>query len=161
LPHATCLERKILLNGEVHEYACDLIRYSERFGILRYVLDRPYSIGTFSLEPGDVTYALYWNDRPYTLYVWRLRKTGGMLYYFNIADSISLLPHTFVWRDLVVDILIDDRLSVCILDEQDLPRHLDPALRNAIERAKETILDEYPAIIQEVDLVIRQVTAPR
>jgi Protein of unknown function (DUF402) len=156
-----CIERKILLTGVIHEYPCDVVLYTERFGILRYVLDRQHSIGKFSLEPGDITYALYWSDRPYTLYTWRLRNSGRMLYYFNIADSISLQPDTFIWRDLVVDILIDDELSVQILDEQELPLYLEPTLRDTIERAKKHILDFYASIIREVNSILSEATTQR
>lgn len=155
-----CLERKTLLSGDVQEFVCDLLYHSERFGVLRYVLDRPYSVGPYSLASGDVTYALYWSDRPYTLYTWRIKRIRRTLYYFNLADSIILRPDAFQWRDLVVDILIDDKHTIHILDEEELPRELDPALLASIRYAKQHVLDCFPTIIREADRILADMTKP-
>ncbi len=158
---AVCIERKRLLTGGMQEYSCELIRTTGNFGILRYVIDKIYAVDSITLEPGDVTYALYWNERPYTLYIWHRRRISGVLYYFNIADSISLLPNAFTWRDLVVDILIVEDGSAHILDEEELPRDLDPELYSYINRAKTFILNRYPDIILEADGIMREIVPLR
>jgi predicted RNA-binding protein associated with RNAse of E/G family len=150
----TCIERKLILTGGTQEFVCDLLRFSEQFGILNYIVDRRYTVGRYLLEPGDRTIALYWNDRPYTLYAWRLQRIARKLYYFNIADNISLSPHVFVWRDLIVDILIDDSGNLNVLDTKDLPSDLDPVLRIFIEQAEKHIIAHHPTIIREVDGIV-------
>ena len=149
-----CIETKILLSGEIQRYECDLIYLDDRFGILKYTVDREYHIDTVTLYPGDVTYAVYWADRPYTLYTWRLDRREGALYYFNIADRISIMPKEFTWRDLVVDILVDGARDVHVLDEDELPLTLSPGLLRYIESAKVRILNIYEKVVFEAETLL-------
>ena len=153
-----CIEKKILLSGAVHEYPCHLIHLSDGFGILRYVLDREYFVDDIPLHVGDITYALYWANRPYTLYTWRWKHAANALYYFNLADSISLTRHEFVWRDLAIDILVDARMAVRILDEHELPPNLSPELREYIEGAQSAVLGHCLEIIKEADFLLQRFT---
>ena len=148
-----CIEKKTLLSGEVHAYSCELLHYESGSGILRYVIDREYDIHGVKLSPGDETIALYWEGRPYTLYVWRGRAVQDTAYYFNIADRISLTPREFIWRDLAVDILVDGR-GVHVLDEHELPAALDADLGRYINEAKAHILVHCRDIIQETSGLI-------
>ena len=107
LPMAPCLEKKLTLSGETETYPCELVSLRGGVGILRYVIDRDYDVAGFRLAPGDVTLAVYWEERPYTLYIWLRKKQAGRAYYFNVADSIVLGTDEFIWRDLAVDILVD------------------------------------------------------
>jgi predicted RNA-binding protein associated with RNAse of E/G family len=125
--------------------------------VLKYVIDQEYDVHGIKLHPGDVTHALYWSDRPYTLYIWRLSKRS--VYYFNIADSIALTPAEFVWRDLAVDILIDVDRKVHVLDEHELPDNLSPELLRYIQRAKNAIMREHPAIIQEAEAILSSLSS--
>ncbi|HUI46012.1 MAG TPA: DUF402 domain-containing protein [Nitrospirota bacterium] len=145
-----CVEQKVLLSGELHEYHCELVLLTDTFGLLRYIIDREYHVNGITLHPGEVSLAFYWTNRPYTLYTWRHDKPGRELYYFNIADRVSLEQTRFVWRDLVVDILIDEHENAHILDEDELPSDLNPELRDHIERAKNHLLTHYHQIIAEV-----------
>jgi hypothetical protein len=144
-----CTEKKLLLSGGVQIYSCELVRYEPGFGMLKFIVDREYDIKGIKLLPGDVTCALYWEDRPYTLYVWNLKRHEGPLYYFNIADRISLRLEQFTWRDLVVDILIDPRGAAHVLDEGELPVDLDSNLAVYIQKAKELVLAHFREIIRE------------
>ncbi len=149
-----CRETKILLSGEVQHFACDLLALADGFGALRYVLDRPYQVGDIRLIPGDVTVALYWIDRPYTLYTWVPRSLGKPLYYFNIADGVRLSAEEFVWRDLVVDVLMDADSRVRVLDEDELPRDLDAGLRCSIEQARYLVATHARELSQEAEGLI-------
>lgn len=170
-----CTEKKNLLSGEVKRFSCELVHLNEEqnFGILRYVIDQSYDISGVKLRPGDITLALYWADRPYTLYIWYLNKGAEVAYYFNIADQISLQPTEFAWRDLVLDILIHPRpcLPPCqggtergldmdsvvhVLDEHELPLDLSPEVASYIQSTKELILRDYNRIIQEADATLRK-----
>lgn len=151
----TCLEHKHLLSGEVHTYACELVHFEPGFGILKYVIDREYPIAGHKLAPGDVTCALYWEDRPYTLYIWNLAD-GSVLHYFNIADRVSLSPAEFSWRDLVIDILVDASDAPLILDRDELPQDLDKDLLHSILGSQDHILAHWRTIIDEADTLIRQ-----
>ena len=144
-----CLEIKHTLSGGTQTYSCELLQYKPGFGVLRYVIDREYDIAGYKLLPGYITFGLYWEDRPYTLYVWDLSRISTRLHYFNIADSISLRPGEFVWRDLTVDILIDTRGGIRVLDEQELPHNLSQKLGLYIRRAVDLVAKQHQEIIRE------------
>ena len=111
-------------------------------GVLHYVMDREWSVGGVRLRPGCTTYAVYWPDRPYNVYWW-LEPGGRTLgYYFNVADSVSLTPEAFCWRDLCVDVIVP-------LDEAELPSDLDPGLRRYIEQARDAILADATLLTGE------------
>jgi Protein of unknown function (DUF402) len=148
-------EKKILLSGEVKIFSCELLLLDKGFGVLKYVIDQRYDIGPITLHPGDITIALYWQDRPYTLYIWRLNQGQDTAYYFNVADWISLQSAEFIWRDLVVDVLVDPHGNVHVLDEHELPRDLDPALSRYIQSAKDLIIRDHQEIIKETDAMLR------
>ncbi len=152
-----CLEIKHTLSGRTQTYSCELLQYKSGFGVLRYVIDREYDIAGHKLLPGDITFGLYWEDRPYTLYVWDLGRISTRLYYFNIADSITLRPVEFVWRDLTVDILIDARGGTRILDEHELPHNLTQELKLYIRRAVDLVMNQHQEIIREAEEEIRRI----
>jgi len=140
----------MLLSGELQEYTCGLAHFTETFGVLQYVIERQYVVNGIALQPGEITNAFYWSDRPYTLYAWRCDRYGRGLYYFNIADRVALKRTEFTWRDLVVDILIDTNDTPHVLDEEDLPPDITSDLRDYIKRAKHHLLAHYSDIIAEV-----------
>jgi hypothetical protein len=150
-----CTETKFLLSGYVHTYSCELLHYIPGFGILRYVIDREYRVGPVVLRPGCVTYALYWESRPYTLYTWHMPGEAAVIYYFNIADRILLAPAEFKWRDLVIDVLVDADKRTHVLDREELPAELSPALDAYIRNAVDHIMANSDAIIREADGLVR------
>jgi hypothetical protein len=154
-----CIETKRTLSGETKTYRCELLHFGSGFGVLRYVIDREYDVYGVELAPGDKTIALYWEDRPYTLYIWRRRTAKTPVYYFNIADRISLTPQEFIWRDLVVDILVDSR-GVHVLDEDELPSNLDARILQSIRETQAHILNNYPRIIKEAVAKLLSITPP-
>jgi hypothetical protein len=156
---AACIEKKLTLSGKTDLYQCELMQLIPGRGVLRYVLEREYSVSGILLFPGDITYALYWPDRPYTLYIWQTRDRGTV-YYFNIADSISLTPEMFIWRDLVIDILVADRSHPQVLDEEELPKDLSSGLGAYIRSATSLVLSSYQSVIQESQSVMSDIPAP-
>ena len=148
-----CIETKLTLSGETKTYRCELLHFGSGFGVLRYVIDREYDVHGVVLAPGDETIALYWEDRPYTLYVWRRQAAQDTIFYFNIADQISLTPQEFIWRDLAVDNLVDSR-GVHVLDEHELPADLDADLGRYINEAQAHILVHYEDIIQKAHMLL-------
>jgi hypothetical protein len=148
-------EKKILLSGEVQTFSCEMVHFAKDFGILKYIINRNYDISGVQLRPGDITFALYWTDRPYTLYIWHLNQQKDTAYYFNIADKISLQPTEFIWRDLAVDILVDVQRNVHVLDEDELPVDLSPELSGYIRMAREHILTHFRNIIQEANTLMK------
>lgn len=149
-----CLEKKLTLAGATKIYRCELVSLKNGIGVLRYVIEQAYDIAGFLLSPGDETLAVYWEDRPYTLYIWKRLKQRDRAYYFNIADSVALRSGEFRWRDLAVDILVDNRGAIRVLDEHELPPDLPRALLDYILSAKEAVLAGYQDIIKEGERMI-------
>ncbi len=156
-----CREIKYTLTGDRQTFVCELLQYEPGFGVLRYIIDREYRVSQYALLPGDITYGFYWENRPYTLYVWNLPRVDGRLYYFNIADSVSLRPGEFVWRDLAVDILIDAGKKIQILDENELPPDLSGELRRYIRTAADFVVERHQEIIRETDDHIARINSGR
>jgi hypothetical protein len=156
----SCIEKKITLSGGTETYQCELLSLKDGVGVLRYVIDRSYDIAGHILSPGDITFAVYWQGRPYTLYVWLRREQRDRSYYFNIADSVLLRPEEFLWRDLVVDILVDSAAKARVLDEHELPHDLPPDLLEYIVKAKEHVLTNFRDIIEEADKLIEATLCP-
>ncbi|MCK4716639.1 MAG: DUF402 domain-containing protein [Candidatus Marinimicrobia bacterium] len=148
-----CLEIKHILAGEKRIFECELIYTDYKFGILKYVLEKSYTVSNLLLPKGTITYAFYWVDRPYTLYKWYDGRKN-LANYFNIADRITLLVNKFEWRDLIVDILISPKGIVEVLDEDEIPEGIDLEIKKYIYQNKEYILREYPQIILETDQIL-------
>ncbi len=153
-----CTEKKLTLAGAEKLFECELKHLSNGFGVLKYVIQRNNVISGIKISPGDITYGLYWTDRPYTLYVWIVNRGKDRAYYFNIADRVSLHPNEFIWRDLVIDIVIDPGQRVHTLDRDELPADLDPDLSRYIQNTEALILRNYPAIIREAEDIVRTIS---
>jgi predicted RNA-binding protein associated with RNAse of E/G family len=149
-----CRERKRYLSGAEATFECELVALEARRGILRYVIERPWQVAGLTLEPGIVTYAFYWTDRPYNLYWWQNGNGETVGFYFNLADAVSLSPEEFVWRDLIVDILVLPGGGVRVIDEDEVPEELEDGLRSVIEAGKDEVLRNYQDIIQEVEVML-------
>jgi len=146
-----CTEIKNLLEGGRVKFNCKLIALNKESGVLEYILENRYKVGSLILPKGSITYAFYWIDRPYTLYKW-FDKNGNILgNYFNIADSIKLTENEFKWRDLIVDILVSPEGVLEVLDEDELHYDLDKKLMKYIENSKNLILQDYKYIIKETN----------
>lgn len=150
-----CLEKKLTLSGDVQTYSCELVSLRDGVGILRYVIDREYDVAGYRLAPGDVTLAVYWEGRPYTLYVWFRKGRRDRAWYFNIADSVALAPREFTWRDLAVDILVDGSGGVQVLDEHELPPDLEPDLAGYIAAARDHVLAHCGDILKEAEGLLK------
>ena len=150
-----CLEKKITLAGATKTYHCELVSLKNGIGVLRYVIEQSYNVAGFLLAPGDETLAVFWEDRPYTLYIWKRRKQRDRAYYFNIADTVTLQHREFRWRDLAVDVLVAQDGTVKVLDEHELPPDLSRELLEYIMKAKEAVLRGYREIIKEAELLIQ------
>ena len=152
--HKNCKEVKRLLAGGEVIYECELIHVEEDFGILKYVFDKEVKIEDIIIYPETISYGFYWMDRPYNLYMWFNESIIG--YYFNIADSLYLSRQKFVWRDLIVDVLVLPNGFVKVLDEEEIPLSIDKNLKNYIESGKKTILQNYKTIIREASKMLEK-----
>ena len=153
----TVVERKTRLDGTTVEYACQavLVEPPAR-AVLRYVLDRAWTVGSLALRPGLVTIGHYWADRPYYAYHWvDGGRTVGL--YFSIADRMRIARDAVQYRDLVVDVLLEPSGAVEILDEDELPPDLEPAARKTIADALEALITNGRRLAAEIERETRSV----
>ena len=151
-----CKEKKRFLSGMEVTYNCELVTLCDQFGILKYVVDRPYQVGSLTLEPDTVSYGFYWPDRPYILYKWFNGNGHAVGDYFSLADSVVLSAQEFSWRDLAVDILALPTGQIEVLDEDEIPESLDEELRTSIESGKQMVLRKYRAVVVETSKMLSQ-----
>jgi predicted RNA-binding protein associated with RNAse of E/G family len=147
------IERKTRLDGSVSEYRCERLSLEvDRRAVLRYAIDREWVIGGTGvvLRPGQITIAHYWSDRPYNVYHW-LDGARTIAYYCNVATDTIIREDLVGYTDLVVDVLLRPSGETIVLDEEDLPPDLAPALRIHIARALETIAAGPRRLAQEIE----------
>ena len=150
---ATIIERKTRLDGTVSEYRCEPLSLEVgRRAVLRYVMDREWVIGDTGvmLRPGQITIAHYWHDRPYNVYHW-LDGARTIAYYCNVAGDTLISEEVVGYTDLVVDVLLRPSGETIVLDEEELPPELAPALRIHIARALEAIAAGPRRLIAEIE----------
>lgn len=150
---AAIIERKTRLDGRVSEYRCERLSLEvDRRAVLRYVLDREWVIGDTGvvLRPGQITIAHYWTDRPYNVYHW-LDGARTIAYYCNVASDTTVRDDMVSYTDLVVDVLLRPSGETIVLDEEELPPDLAPALRIHIARALETISAGPRRLVAEIE----------
>jgi predicted RNA-binding protein associated with RNAse of E/G family len=150
---AAIIERKTRLDGSVSEYRCERLSLEvDRRAVLRYIVDREWVIADTGivLRPGQITIAHYWVDRPYNVYHW-LEGSRTIAYYCNIARDTVIGEDVVAYTDLVVDVLLRPSGETIVLDEEDLPPDLEPALRIHIARALESIAAGPRRLVAEIE----------
>jgi hypothetical protein len=116
-----------------------------------FVLPAARDVDGVTLPAGTVTFGYFWADRPYNVYHWMLPTGATIAFYVNLVDRTIIDETTLAFRDLAVDVLLPAHGSPRVLDEDELPPTLDPALRSQIEESKALVLARAPDLRQEVD----------
>jgi predicted RNA-binding protein associated with RNAse of E/G family len=150
------IEVKRRLDGTESVFECEvaLIEPSRR-AVLIYVLRRPWSLPGVELRPGMVTYAHYWMDRAFNVYVW-LDGERTVAHYFNVGRCTEIGHDRVAWTDYAVDVLVAADGTTQVLDEDEVPRDLDPETRRAIDAASALILSDTAALVAEVESETRR-----
>lgn len=152
----SCIENKKIYEGIEINYKCELLFLSDGFGVLRYKLADTCRIGNLLLPEGTITYAFYWENRPYVLYKWYDEGGETLANYFNVADSVKLEKDIFLWRDLIVDVLVFPSGELKILDENEIPLGMDSNLKEYIKNTKSNLLDKFEITIEETDMIVEE-----
>jgi predicted RNA-binding protein associated with RNAse of E/G family len=157
------IERKRRLDGSVVEYECEPIVIDPgKRAVLRYVIDRTLQLegSDLVLRPGMVTIGHFWVDRPYTVYHW-LDAQRSLAYYFSVATDVRIDENVVEYSDLVVDVLVKPSGESTVLDEDELPPDLDPALRAVIARALEAVATNPRRLVAEIERASREALRPQ
>ena len=107
------------------------------------------------LPAGTVSYGYFWESRAYNVYHWVDNSADTLALYFNIADSTRIGIDRVEWRDLAVDVLITPDGRCRVLDEDELPAGIDPALRRYIESARDELCRDPLSRLGEYDKLTR------
>lgn len=147
----TILEVKEKLNGERHEFASALLAEAPDEVVTLYVLPRDGGLGGVPLTGGTRCLGYFWSARAYNVYHAVDAAGQTLVFYINLSDRTVITPEAITWRDLIVDVVVTPDGQCRVLDEDELPPDLDPALAAAIDAARDDLLANRPAILAAVE----------
>ncbi|HHT51313.1 MAG TPA: DUF402 domain-containing protein [Eubacteriaceae bacterium] len=119
------IEEKINYDGKIDRVKCLLLRKSTKEVVLLYRISKKYKTDEFALPIGSFTIAYYYFDKPYNLYHWISPQGESLGYYFNIVKDVHMSNNVLYYKDLIIDILVDNDLTHHILDLDELPCPLE------------------------------------
>ena len=114
------LEIKRHLNKPDQSYLCDLLKRGSDYIIIKYVNEQPGSVGSVTFDTGSTTYAYYRNGMGYV--VWKMADPHNELegYLFHICCDLQVREDRVVYLDLLLDVWIDIRGQITILDRDEV-----------------------------------------
>ena len=134
-----CREVKYHYSGRVSEAACGRVYLEEGMAVLKYYFRREWQVEELQLGPPMYTFAFYWEDQPYNLYLW-YRADGSLdAAYFNVVDSVKLSRSRVEYRDLIVDVLLYPDGSRSVLDRHELTDDMPAELLDYIEAGQAAV----------------------
>lgn len=155
MPPATITEIKHTLGGERKTFDCELLRRGAAEAVVVYRMPSDHRLEDIALARGTLSLGYFWEDRPYNAYHWIDERLDSVALYFNISDRTRIAERTIEWRDLAVDVLISPDGRCRVLDEDELPPGLDPALHAYIEAARDDLCREPLSRLGEYDKLTR------
>ncbi|MGE3075408.1 MAG: hypothetical protein AB7N24_16755 [Dehalococcoidia bacterium] len=149
-------ERKVKLDGSVHDYETELVHRDGRVVIVKFVMTRgggPPRLPVV-VPAGSVSYGFFWPRRPYNLYRWIGIDGALIAHRFDALADVRVDDEGVTYRDLLLDwwAFPDDTL---IEEDRD---ELEEAIANGAisaadaERANEAarqLFSRYRHIIDE------------
>lgn len=152
-PHSLpeVVEVKRYLDGRVKEFRCGLVEADDVSQVLLYISHRAGEIFGLAMPAGTVTFGYYWANRDYNVYHWQAPAGDTIAVYFNLSADTRLGREVMEWRDLAIDILYTPSGRLEVLDEDEFPDDAPAAIRTAMLRGKQTILDHHQTIVAEVE----------
>jgi hypothetical protein len=143
-------EVKTTLSGRVDEFVCDVVERSTDHVVVIYRIPGPgRDVHGVWLPGGTITVGYFWTARPFNLYHWVGPDGRTIAHYFNIGDVRRYEADRLEWHDLAVDILATPDGRVVVLDEDELPADLDPALLRSIAAARDEVLGNLRTLVLE------------
>lgn len=150
------LEIKTTLAGQRKEFPCELCLREPGHAVILYRLKRDVTLAGVTMPAGTLSFGHYWRDRHYNVYHWIWPDGRTAAYYVNLADSTAIGEDTLAWRDLTVDVMLMPDGSFQVLDEDELPPDLDPALRAVIDDTVAYVLAHRSELAREVEEASRR-----
>ncbi len=147
----TILEVKEKLNGHRHEFASAVLDQSAETLVSLYVVPGEGRLGGVALERGTRCLGYFWTNRHYNVYHAVDHRGQTLVFYINISDHTVITPAAIAWRDLEVDVVITPDGRCEVLDEDEIPADLDPALVATITATTDHLVANYQALVAELE----------
>jgi hypothetical protein len=146
----TIVERKRTLLGAEKVFTCRVLDRAPGALAVLFVSDRTYTVGPLSLPAGTITFGHFWqappyDDRPYNVYHWLTPQGATLAHYFNLTDATVIAERELSYLDLSVDVLLRPGAPPAILDADEVPADLAPAVRARISEALAAVLRQAPS----------------
>ena len=133
-------EVKTTLDGRQKTFDCELLRLDlPSECVVIYRMPEDTRVEDILLPAGTVSLGYFWQHRHFNLYQWVDDSMATLALYFNICDNTRISEQRIAWRDLCVDVLLTPDLNCRVLDEEELPDDIDPALRARIDTARDEL----------------------
>ncbi|MCA9821764.1 MAG: hypothetical protein R3C29_10445 [Dehalococcoidia bacterium] len=99
------LEKKVKIDGTVHEYRCTAAVIEPGMVVLRFPMRGGGVIpGTaVYVPPGSTSFGFFWSSKPFNLYRMVDSKGVPFAHRFDAVADVEIGSHELVYRDLVVD----------------------------------------------------------
>jgi predicted RNA-binding protein associated with RNAse of E/G family len=152
-------EVKTTLAGLRRRFVCDVVERSTEHAVVLYRMRGAATVHGVEILAGSLSVGYFWRDRPYNVYHWLTPAGRTLAHYVNVGDVTAYDGAVIEWHDLAVDVLATPDGRVRVLDEDELPPDLDPALRRHVEDARDRVLRDLPTLIEQTERRSRAVVA--
>ncbi|UCD80204.1 MAG: DUF402 domain-containing protein [Desulfobacterales bacterium] len=154
------LEIKRHINKPDQSFLCDLLKRGQGYIIIKYVNDRPGSVGAVFFDTGSTTYAYYREAMGYV--VWKMMNPLDVLegYLFHICRDLQVETDRVTYLDLLLDIWIDARGRLEILDRDEVQECVRSGLIGEhelgwIARQEKQITENWQHIVADFDHLLK------
>lgn len=148
-------EIKTTLAGERKTFTCELLHRGAGEIVVAYRMPRDVDLEDVRLRADTLSLGYFRENRPYNAYHWVDENLASVALYFNISDATRIAADSVAWRDLAVDVLITPDGRCRVLDEDELPADIDPALRRYIDAARAELCRDPLSRLGEYDKLSR------
>ncbi len=148
---ATIVEIKHKLNGARLEFECQTLVQQPNEVVVLYRTPRDYQVADQCFKAGSLSLGYFWDHRNFNIYHWLKPNGDSMGIYVNIADRTTITAELVEWRDLILDLLITPDGRCQLLDEDELPADLPPALHILIYDEVRALQHNHQQLLQKIE----------
>ena len=153
---ATFVETKRHINKPTQTYACELVKRGQGWVLLRYVSQKAWQIVDTHLPIGSCTWAFY--EEGASCVIWRMVDPTEQLmgHLFHICSDIKVGSKGVDYLDLLLDIWVDAKGHVHLLDEDELAecvanQKISPTQAHRIEAKAVHVMENWQADVKRFD----------
>lgn len=144
-------EIKETLDGSLHIFRCQPVDIKTDRAVVCYRHEKEQQVADVQLPADTVSLGYFWTNRNYNVYHWLTPQVSTVGFYINISDNTRITSSKICWRDLVVDVLLTPDGRCRVLDEDELPRDIEPQLLKKIETTRDDILADRQQLMVAIE----------